>query len=78
MSESNSTIDFGGALLLMRAGVGVKRLAWDKKRPIDRKYKIQIAPDGRGFKTWFLNYVSDTAIITAADLLAKDWIEVEP
>lgn len=70
-------IDFGGALQLMRAGIPVKRLAWDKRRPINRKCKIEIITDGGRFKTTFINYASDRAVLSPEDLLAKDWIEVE-
>lgn len=74
-----TTIDFGEALRLMRAGIPVKRRAWDEKPPVYRKCKIEVVADGYGqrFRTTFLNYVSDRAVLMPEDLLAKDWVEVE-
>lgn len=76
---TTTCIDFGGALQLMRAGIPVRRLAWEKKSPVKRKYKVEIINDeyGQRFKTTFLNYFSDHAVLMPEDLLAKDWIEVE-
>lgn len=78
MPNENS-IDFGGALLLMRSGIPVKRLAWDSRRPIDRKYKIEIVADesGQRLMTTYINYASDRGVLSTDDLLAKDWIEAD-
>lgn len=71
------TIDFAGALLLLRAGIRVRRLAWDRKRPIHhQKQAMQITDDGKGIRTFFLNYHSDRTVLSMEDVLAKDWIEL--
>lgn len=76
LREDRLTVDFCGALSLMGAGIRMRRLAWNKKRPIHhQKQGIQLTDDGKGIRTFFLNYYSDRSVFSIEDVLAKDWIE---
>lgn len=68
----SSPCDFSQALALMKSGMPMRRIAWEKKRPIQRKTGIWIFK-GR-IRSQFVNYVSDNAVLGTDDILAEDWI----
>jgi hypothetical protein len=77
-----SEIGFGFELALteMKKGAHVARLKWiNRTRPIGRqsKVKIGLSPYG-GIRTWYLNYDSDHGVVSTDDILADDWVVVEP
>lgn len=73
---------FESALAEMKRGAHVARLKWINRTGwtgrVSSKVKIAIATHGKGITTWYMNYQSDNGVVSTEDILANDWVVVEP
>jgi hypothetical protein len=78
MSETG--FGFELALAEMKKGAHIARLKWiNRTRPIGRQSKVKIGLSPHGMiRTWYLNYESDSGVVSTDDILANDWVVVEP
>lgn len=75
MSETG--FGFEIALAEMKKGAAVARLKWTR-RTRQGKVKLALSPYHGGIRTWYLNYHSDHGVCSTEDILASDWVVVEP
>jgi hypothetical protein len=65
------------ALTQMKKGAQVARLKWIERKSPHGKVKIGLTQHG-AICTWYLNYTSDRGVVSTDDILANDWVVVEP
>jgi hypothetical protein len=77
---SDTGFGFESALVEMKRGAHVARLKWiNRTGQTGRQGKTKIALSPHGvIRTWYLNYQSDNGVVGTDDILANDWVVVEP
>jgi hypothetical protein len=77
MSENG--FGFEVALAEMKRGAHIARLKWLSRPSGGRGTKLRIAlSSSNRIRTWYLNYYSDNGVVGTDDILANDWVVVEP
>jgi hypothetical protein len=74
---SENGFGFEVALAEMKRGAHVARLKWINRTRPQGKIKIGLTAFGR-IRTWYLSYESDNGVVGTDDILANDWVVVEP
>lgn len=73
---TNNGFGFEIALTEMKKGAHVARLKWIG-RTRQGKTKVGLTEHG-AICTWYLNYQSNNGVLSTDDILANDWVVVEP